>query len=618
MKTIRKMFIFVFMMIGLISNFNLLDVNAKTAPSTITLKSKSSMYYFSESKGTDYISGYNFYRKELTDGTLAYCVSNISTSVPGGKTLSSVGAITDNGLDYIIKNGYPNKSITGDAKKDYYITQAAIWKYFDETRGSRNWGNTSFTSSSTGMKAEVYKLVQAAKVAKNSNTYEKPSITVNVSSNNLTLSSDGNYFVSQEVKVELKNTKGTYTVNLTSAPSGTLVRSTTGDEKTTFSNGESFVIYVPASSISNGSSGSVKLTVSAEGVTYKTYSYTTGNSRYQDVAPSEIYEEVTETISEEITFTYEKESTKVKISKQDITTKEELPGATLVVKDKDGNVVEEWVSTTTPHYIENLEPGDYTLIETIAPDGYILSTETIKFTVKDDGSVTSVVMYNTKDTTDTKVKISKQDIATKEELPGATLVVKDKDGNVVEEWVSTTTPHYIEGLEPGEYTLTETIAPDGYVLSTETIKFTVKDDGSVTSVVMYNTKDTTDTKVKISKQDIATKEELPGATLVVKDKDGNVVEEWVSTTTPHYIEGLEPGEYTLTETIAPDGYVLSTETIKFTVKDDGSVTSVVMYNTKYTEVPITDLNISSSTIIIASILIVLGTGLVVYYAKFSK
>lgn len=46
MKTIRKMFIFVFMMIGLISNFNLLDVNAKTAPSTITLKSKSSMYLF--------------------------------------------------------------------------------------------------------------------------------------------------------------------------------------------------------------------------------------------------------------------------------------------------------------------------------------------------------------------------------------------------------------------------------------------------------------------------------------------------------------------------------------------------------------------------------------------
>ena len=526
MKTIRKMFIFVFMMIGLISNFNLLDVNAKTAPSTITLKSKSSMYYFSESKGTDYISGYNFYRKELTDGTLAYCVSNISTSVPGGKTLSSVGAITDNGLDYIIKNGYPNKSITGDAKKDYYITQSAIWKYFDETRGSRNWGNTSFTSSSTGMKGEVYKLVQAAKVAKNSNTYDEPSITISVSSNNLTLSSDGNYFVSKEVKVELKNTKGTYTVNLTSAPSGTLVKSTNGTQKTTFSSGESFVIYVPASSISNGSSGSVKLTVSAVGVTYRTYSYTTGNSKYQDVAPSEIYEEITKTITKDITFKFEKESTKVKISKQDIATKEELPGATLVVKDKNGNVVEEWVSTTTPHYIENLEPGEYTLIETIAPDGYVLSTETIKFTVKDDGSVTSVVMYNTKDTTDTKVKISKQDIATKEELPGATLVVKDKDGNIVEEWVSTTTPHYIEGLEPGEYTLTETIAPDGYILSTETIKFTVKDDGSVTSVVMYNT--------------------------------------------------------------------------------------------KYTEVPITDLNISSSTIIIASILIVLGTGLVVYYAKFSK
>ena len=214
----------------------------------------------------------------------------------------------------------------------------------------------------------------------------------------------------------------------------------------------------------------------------------------------------------------------------------------------------------------------------------------------------------------TKVKISKQDITTKKELPGATLIVKDKNGKEIDKWVSTNEPHYIEGLAAGEYTLTEVIAPDGYKLSTETIKFTVKDDGSVTEVVMYNSKTTI---VKISKQDITTKTELPGATLIIKDKDGKEIDKWVSTNEPHYIEGLEPGEYTLTEEKAPDGYMLSTETINFTVKADGTITEVVMYNSLY-DVPITDLNVSQSLIIFASILVILGTGMVVYYAKFSK
>ena len=334
------------------------------------------------------------------------------------------------------------------------------------------------------------------------------------------------------------------------------------------------------------------------------------------------------TLSQEtITFTVQKDGkvetiimynapenapTKYKISKQDITSKEELPGAKLEIRDKNNIVVDSWTSGNTPHYVTNLKVGTYTLTETIAPAGYTLSKETITFTVQKDGKVKTVVMYNAKETT--KVKISKQDITSKEELPGATLVIKDKNGKEVASWVSESTPHYIEGLNPGEYTLTETIAPKGYILSQETISFVVKADGKVTSVVMYNAKETKVTKVKISKQDITSKEELPGATLVIKDKDGKEVESWVSESTPHYIEGLNPGEYTLTETIAPKGYALSQETISFTIKDDGSVTSVVMYNARYTDVPITDLNVSTASIIGAAVLMLLGTGLV-FYAK---
>ena len=87
------------------------------------------------------------------------------------------------------------------------------------------------------------------------------------------------------------------------------------------------------------------------------------------------------------------------------------------------------------------------------------------------------------------------------------------------------------------------------------------------------------TKVRISKQDITTGEELPGATLQIIDEDGNVATEWVSTDEAHFIEGklIAGKEYTLRETIAPDGYEIASE-IKFTVNTDGSVTEVVMYD----------------------------------------
>ena len=582
------------MMVIVLLGFCFLEVKADGVPSTITLKSKSSMYYYSEDDGTDYISGYNFYRKELKDGTYVYCASNIDTKAPAGKTLSLAYENKDMGLNYLIQNGYPNKSMTGNDKKDYYITQSAIWEYFDVTRGSNNWNKTTFDSSSTGLKKYVYLLVQGALNAKNS-TYPEPEITLNYSSNKMTKSD--NYFVSVPVSVSLVNTTGTYDVVLKDAPQGSNIKK---DD-----NGN-FQVYVPV--LKGDNSGSITVSITAKGIIKKTYIYTTGSSSYQDIIPQSYEEE--KVVSKDITFYYESKTTKVKISKQDITSKEELAGAELIIKDKDNKEVSRWVSTTEPHYIEGLEPGDYTLTEVVAPDGYVLSKETIKFTVKDDGTTTTAVMYNTK----TKVKISKQDITSKEELPGAELVVKDKNDKEIDKWLSTTEPHYIEGLKPGDYTLTEVVAPDGYVLSKETVKFTVKNDGTTTEVVMYNSKTTI---TKISKQDITSKEELAGAELVVKDKNDNEIDRWVSTTEPHYIEGLEPGDYTLTEVVAPDGYVLSKETVKFTVKDDGTTTEVVMYNTLY-EVPITDLNVNKTMIIIALSLIMLGTGMVVYYAKFSK
>ena len=178
------------------------------------------------------------------------------------------------------------------------------------------------------------------------------------------------------------------------------------------------------------------------------------------------------------------DTTKVQISKRDITNDEELAGATLQIIDANGNVVEEWVSENEPHYIEAvLTAGEtYTLHETVPADGYVIAND-IQFTVDEDGVVTEVTMYD--DTT--KVHISKRDITTDKELPGAKLVILDENGEVVEEWISTSEEHIIEGklIVGKEYTLREITAPEGYEIANDII-FKVNEDGSVTSVVMYD------------------------------------------------------------------------------------------------------------------------------------
>ena len=266
---------------------------------------------------------------------------------------------------------------------------------------------------------------------------------------------------------------------------------------------------------------------------------------------------------------------KVEISKKDLTTMEELPGAELTLTDKDGKEIDRWVSTDKPHYIEKLPAGEYTLTEVKAPDGYAFA-ESVPFTVLPTGEVQQFEMRDDV----IKVEISKKDLTTMEELPGAELTITDKDGKKIDRWVSTDKPHYIEKLPAGDYTLTEVKAPDGYAFS-ESVPFTVLPTGEVQRFEMRDDV----IKVEISKVDITTNKELPGAELIITNKDGKVVEHWTSTEKPHYIEKLPAGEYTLTEVTAPNGYEIA-EDISFTVLPNGDVQRVVMKDAPIPEQPV--------------------------------
>lgn len=475
------------------SLFNIVVKAETTAPNSFAINSKD-LYSIST---TNYLPG-NFlggnlsmHFKQNANGEIVYCTEIHDYSVSSGTETYTLNKELDPKYAYAIQNGYPYKSIFGNKNKDYFTTGLAVWylsepsdhifKNFDLTNGKYKNANNEWVESD--VVREMAKLINEAQ----NYSYAEPTLKINLSDNNLTLSEDQKYYISRSIVV---NTTGNikdkkYTVSLESAPSGTIITDINGNEKKTFSTEESFLIKVPASSIST-LTAEFNVNVSATGNINKAYLYSPNNSRYQNVAA--LYPETHQL--KDSTKLKLNLTTEVQISKVDATTGEELPGATLTVKDSNGQVIDTWVSGEEPHIIYGLEPGVYTLTEEIAPEGYILSTETIEFEIKADGKATKVVMENNPKEP-VYIFISKQDITTGEELEGAYLELRDETGEVVEAWISTTEPHKIEGLEPGKYSLSETIAPDGYELTTETVEFIVKEDGTVDGdVIMYNKPET--------------------------------------------------------------------------------------------------------------------------------
>ena len=255
---------------------------------------------------------------------------------------------------------------------------------------------------------------------------------------------------------------------------------------------------------------------------------------------------------------------KITASKREITGTKEIEGAKMTVTDDKGTVVDKWTSGKEEHSISGLEEGKkYTLTETTAPKGYV-KAESIEFTAGDKDQ--NLVMK------DKQVTVTKTEVSGTDEVEGAKMTVTDEKGKTVDEWTSGKEEHYVSGLEEGKtYTLTETTAPNGYVKA-ESIEFTVSKDKVNQKVNML------DKQISVTKTDITGTQEVPGATLTVKDADGNTVDTWVSGEKEHYVSGLEEGKtYTLIEETAPEGYVRADE-ITFTVTKEKVDQEVNMFD----------------------------------------
>jgi len=284
-------------------------------------------------------------------------------------------------------------------------------------------------------------------------------------------------------------------------------------------------------------------------------------------------------------FTFENQPTTVELSKTDLTTGKELPGAHLKVTDSDGNTVDEWTSTEESHVIKELVVGKkYTMTETKPADGYV-TAESITFTVENTAEVQK---HEMKDDV-TKVEISKTDITGETEIPGAKLTILDKDDQVVESWTSTEEAHYIEKLPIGKYTLREEQAPKGYLLTAD-VTFEVKDTGEVQKVTMKD--DTAKGKVILNKTDKSSGEPLKGVEFELRDSKGKVLETLKTDAAGHAesrlyeIATFKNGKYDtaikyyLVETKTLDGYTLdqTKHEVTFAYADDSTPVVEVTFN----------------------------------------
>lgn len=292
--------------------------------------------------------------------------------------------------------------------------------------------------------------------------------------------------------------------------------------------------------------------------------------KYQGSGPSYTYNHITIKTSDNPTSAY--------VTKTDITGSEELSGAKLVLKKGD-EVIDTWTSSTEPHKIYGLVFGtEYTLSETISPDGYS-TTESITFTYSEDGQIVQM-----KDDT-TKYQFVKKDNKGNI-LSGAKLQLSDEDTkDVVAEWTTSDTPYTVSKLTVGKtYRLKELSAPSPRYKLADDITFTVKDTSEIQTITM--TDEIYYGSVTIQKQDDEGNN-LGGAEFelyksdgtklsTTKNDDGKYSVSSNGTVTSMstddngklLIDTLELGKYYLTESKAPNGKLPYTGKIEFTISSD--------------------------------------------------
>lgn len=258
----------------------------------------------------------------------------------------------------------------------------------------------------------------------------------------------------------------------------------------------------------------------------------------------------------------------VEVSKINAATEEELPGAelTLYRYEEDGSEteIEKWTSTSAPHVIKHLKPGKYKLHENTIPLGFYATPNTIDFDVYDSEEIQKCTMVNHP----IVVEFNKRSLNADSSVEGATLALYRKgDANYKAEGVKIS-----NGTSEDTPSETPAEEPSDTSVKTPTEDVDSVDEDTVAPTATPDEAEPTPTATP----DNAEESKIES----FKDENGIewfLAERWVTTSEPHKIVGLCPGEYRLIEEVTPYGYTTS-QSIDFTITDQKAPENVYMFD----------------------------------------
>lgn len=498
MKNLKRIFFAFILMFSM--GFCLLNVNAISEfPQSFVGNSGENLI------GSSYGASWQYHFKSSTNKYLVYCVGIWNSGWSDGNTYvisNDWSTPVSAGVAAIIEKVVGVDATTNVSKNDYYISQMAIWKFLQDKSGISQPGDVTTLEKNIELiqassNATLFNNAIDAANAAYTRASEGHSITL--SSNLLQFTLDGDFYVSNKIIVSGIN-MDTVSAKIVSAPTATSI---VGDANS------GFIVKVPKSALT-AEVTEVSINFESKGtVYYLAANYDCSSCQATTLSTLKPSNELdSKTISGSIEK--EKVAASIKIGKVD-ENNNYIEAASLMLQTesqkKAGEAGTIYISENKLTEIKNLEVGKYYLSEKAAPEGYIKSDKVIEIEIKEDGSVyidgkksstVEIKVSNSKN----RIEISKITTVNGKELEGAKLSVLnskqekmactiiDTDGKekLLEDctWVSGKTSTIIVGLSVGEYYLKEIIAPEGYALSEEMVKFEIKENQELTKVEMKN------------------------------------------------------------------------------------------------------------------------------------
>ncbi|MGU8953606.1 SpaA isopeptide-forming pilin-related protein [Clostridium perfringens] len=487
------------------------------------------------------IGNHRYYAPDLRT---CYCL-NTGALNPTGQDYTEEIPV-DSGIETIVYWGYPAKdgSEWGISADEYrYCTQLAIWAYQKEAGLSRGLDRTRLqdgTVSLSRLKPVIDFLVEKGLNKEMPTFFE-------VSPNDIIANQEGDYFVSEPIKIksdyEFKDAK----VTIKSSSNSNLmdlikIKDMDGDERDTYSSNESFRVYIPIDT----ETGDIKVNVKATVDIPALLAYATPVESKQDMG---LVDSSTNAMDRDnITVSWTGLNGAVQVIKKGDDGKL-LTGAKFVLKSTDGSKIAETASENGKAFFNDIKPADYILEETEAPTGYLI-TNPVNATVKPN-KVSTVEMVDTQ--IKGEIQILKIDGETQKPLKGAEFEVKNANGERVKTIISGDDGIAETGVLPfANYVIKEIKAPDKYTLDGKEYPVSITKHMETVKLTVANTKKNGSIEI-VKKGDDG--KLLEGAEFNLEDTNGKVIAAQKSNKDGKVVfSDLKEGNYVLKEVNAPKGY----------------------------------------------------------------